>query len=450
MTQGAPVNPWLAILLVGGALAALMALIAILKRTASLEPETARKLFHLGGGGMALALPWVFEELWPVVTMAIITAAALLVLRLVPALRAGPGQVLHAVGRKSYGEFWFLVGIVAIFLIARDDVVIYSIGVLILAVADSAAALVGVVYGLHHYKVPGGTKSAEGSIAMFLVAFLCVQIPLLLFSDVGRPELLLISINIALLLSFGEANVAHGADNAILPIAVVVLLDMYWELTATVLLGHTAVIVALGVSVVVFRNRSTLSPDALMGAVIANYVYWAFGDWRFLVPPVVVYMSYTWLVGWPKLEERKSFHADVLLAVALPGLAFVTIYAETGHEILYLMFAACYAAILASLGTLHWKLRAPDDPPLRIATVSMLKGLLVLVPGVLVAGYYPIAGIAAAVVSVPLTLLLFALTGRELQKDLMNTQAWLAMPLSVMLGTILGFVVVSGGFSLVS
>ena len=40
------------------------------------------------------------------------------------------------------------------------------------------------------------------------------------------------------------------------------------------------------------ESGATLSADALMGAVIANYVYWVFGDWRFLVPPVIVYLTY--------------------------------------------------------------------------------------------------------------------------------------------------------------
>ena len=216
------------------------------------------------------------------------------------------------------------------------------------------------------------------------------------------------------------------------------------------LLLHLAVIIVLGLSTIVFRNRSTLSADALMGAVIANYVYWVFGDWRFLVPPVVLYLSYIRLIGWPQLEEKKSFHADVLLAVATPGLVFATIYAETGHEILYLMFAASFAAVLAALGTLHWKLRAPDDPPLKIATVTTGKALLVLLPGLAVSTYYPVAGIVAAVFSIPVSLGLFALTSRPLERDPFSSEAWLAMPVSVTAGTSLSFLAVTAAFSRLS
>ncbi len=450
MTPAAHIEAWQGLLIVGGALFALLAMLAILQATTKIAPETARKLFHLGGGAIALALPWLFDEMWPVIAMGVGASAGLLALRAVPALKAGPGRVLHAVGRRSYGEFWFLLGIVVIFLIAGDNVVVYSIGILILAVADSAAALVGVLYGLHPFAVQDGEKTAEGSIALFMMAFLCVQIPLLLFTDVGRPELLLISTNIGLLVTLGEANASRGADNAILPIAVVVLLDMYLPMRAAGLLLHLAVIIVLGLSTIVFRNRSTLSADALMGAVIANYVYWVFGDWRFLVPPVILYLSYIRLIGWPQLEEKKSFHADVLLAVATPGLVFATIYAETDHEILYLMFAASFAAVLAALGTLHWKLRAPDDPPLKIATVNTGKALLVLLPGLAVSTYYPVDGIVAAVLSIPVSLGLFALTSRPLERDPFSSEAWLAMPVSVTAGTSLSFFAVTAAFSQLS
>ena len=99
----------------------------------------------------------------------------------------GPGQILHAVPRESVGEFWFLLGVLVIYVIARDDVVVYSIGILVLAVADMAAALVGLFYGQHSFAVSGGTKSAEGSSALLLTAFLCVHVPILLFTECGAP-----------------------------------------------------------------------------------------------------------------------------------------------------------------------------------------------------------------------------------------------------------------------
>ena len=196
----AELAPWVSMGVFAAAMAALFAILTILRRTTRLSAESIRKLFHLGGGAAALSLPWLFSAFWPVLVLAGGSTLGFLALRLVPALQAGPGQILQSVSRKSFGEFSFMLGVLTVYAIAGDSVVVYSIGILVLAVADTAAALVGVFYGKHPYDVPGGRKSAEGSSAFLLTAFLCVLVPLLLFTETGRPETLLIALNTAVLL----------------------------------------------------------------------------------------------------------------------------------------------------------------------------------------------------------------------------------------------------------
>ena len=52
--------------------------------------------------------------------------------------------------------------------------------------ADAVAALIGIRYGTLQYQTTEGTKSVEGSVAFFFVAFLSVLVPLLVFTEVDR------------------------------------------------------------------------------------------------------------------------------------------------------------------------------------------------------------------------------------------------------------------------
>jgi len=432
-------SPWLGIVAVVAMAFLLSRLLRILQQKTDAPAETIRKLFHVGGGAVALALPWLFDVLWPVVMLVTVSMAIFVMLRVVPLLREGPGQILHAVPRESVGEFWFLLGVLVIYVIAGDDVVVYSIGILILAVADMAAALIGIFYGQHSFAVSGGTKSAEGSSAFLLTAFLCVHVPILLFTDVGRLESLLIAINVGLLLMFAEAGASRGSDNFMLPVLVVVLLDAFLKMQATGIAIHFSVIVALGLLAFFYRNRTTLSADALISATLVAYIFWLFGGWRWLVAPLILFATYTWLLGRPRLTGAREFHADVFLAIAAPGVALVTAHEVLDLEALYLPYVAVWSANLAIIGTLHRQLEATNLARPRFAVSNTLKSLVVMIPGMLVGTQNQSWSLAATFLSVPAALWLFSLVGRSLKFEPTHPSAWVNVAASVGGGTFISF-----------
>ncbi len=439
MITAAGIAPWLGIGMVCALAALLGVALRILQTTTDMPAETIRKLFHLGGGAVALTLPWLFDVLWPVLALGIACMIVFVILRVVPTLHEGPGQVLQAVPRHSMGEFWFLLGVTTAYAIAGNDVVVYSICILILAVADTAAALVGVFYGKHTFDVPGGTKTREGSGAFLLMAFLCVHVPVLLFTDVGRLESLLTAINLGLLMMLAEADAARGSDNFVVPVLVVLLLKVYLGMNAMELGVHFGAIACLSMVVFIYRNDTTLSTDALIGATLAGYAFWLFGGWRWVIAPVVMFATYTWLVGRPRLAGSRLFNADVLLAIAAPGLLLVTAFEVFGSEILYLPFVAVWSANLAVIGTLHRQFEAPDGPALQFASINTLKSLVVMVPGVLASELYQPWGIAATLLSVPFALAAFALADSPLQRLQTQPAAWWNVSVSVGAGTLASF-----------
>src|SRR5512142_3371988 len=102
-------------------LSALLGGLRLLQRRWAIDAEVSRKAVHVGMGLTCAALPWLFDAAWPVWLLAAVAGAALLAIRLVPALRAAVGGVLGGVERQSWGELWFPVGVAAVFTLARGD-----------------------------------------------------------------------------------------------------------------------------------------------------------------------------------------------------------------------------------------------------------------------------------------------------------------------------------------
>ena len=245
----------LSILLMLVLAAALMLGIAGLQKRLSLSPEWSRKLLHTGGGLMALALPWLFHSVWPVMILSAMSLLGLLAVKGIPALRCRVGGVVDRVDRKSHGDLYFVSATGLLFLIAGGDPLLFSVPMLILTFADSAAALVGQRYGLHRFRACGGTKTVEGSTAFFCMAFFSAQVGLQIFADREPIATLLIALLIALLLSMVEAAAGRGTDNFFIPITGCLLLRVYLGCPASLLMLHVMTAVSACALVVLMRRH---------------------------------------------------------------------------------------------------------------------------------------------------------------------------------------------------
>ena len=267
MSALAHLDPWLGMLAVCVSMLSLMLGLRILQRRRELDPEIARKLFHMGGGVLAVSLPWLFQENWPVLLLTGVTIGTFVALRGIPALARGLGQVLHAVSRRSHGEFYFPLGVCVVFLLAGSATVPYVVSILVVSVADSSAALIGAAYGRHHFRGARGGKTVEGSAAFFLASFLCVHVPLLLWTDTGGAESLLIGLNLALILMLAEAVARRGTDNLLLPVLTLVLLNVFLDKPAPDLIVHLAAISCLSLLVCSWRFRAVLFRELMAPGV---------------------------------------------------------------------------------------------------------------------------------------------------------------------------------------
>ena len=346
-----PVPPLLGVALVMGALGVALAGFRWLQVTGRISPEAARKGVHVAMGGLTLAFPWLFRSLWPVLLLAGLALAAMAALR-VGALRQSVGGVLHDVGRESVGDLAFPVAVALLFILAGGEPVFYAVPILLLGLADPAAALVGTSHGQARYDTVDGRKSREGSVVFAAVAFLCVHVPLLLFTATGRAESLLIAAVVAVLVSMLEAVAWRGLDNLFVPLGAYAVLTQLAPLPVAALALHLAVVLTLFSAAAVLRRRTTLGGGAVVGAALVAYVTWAVGGWPWLVAPALVYVLYTRLWWSPASEPDAERPHTVLsvLSVASVGVAWLIAAWALGEPRLIVAYAAAYAGYLAMLG----------------------------------------------------------------------------------------------------
>lgn len=184
-----------------------------------MRPVWVRKLAHGCTSLLALSYPAVLREGWAVATMCGIILGHLAVIRLWPPANNRFGVILGGLERDSWGDLFLPVAIAATYFLSRGDVILYSVPILVLALADPIAALVGSHYGRLRFPTFEGTKSLEGSLAFCLVAFVCASATLAYFSETGRARVVAVSVVLGVSVTLVEWITWRGIDNLTVPLA---------------------------------------------------------------------------------------------------------------------------------------------------------------------------------------------------------------------------------------
>ncbi len=376
-----PLPPVPAMLLVLVVLGGLMLGLRALRRQRDLHPELTRKLLHIGMGLVTLTFPYLFgAAIWAVVTLGVVASVSLYALRCSSALRARFGGVLDGVSRDSLGEIYFPVGVAALYYFAAGDTVIFVIPVLLLALGDAVAALIGVRYGSLKYEAGEGTKSLEGSLAFFMVAFLSAHVPLLLATETGRAESLLIGLILGLLMMLIEAVAWRGLDNLFIPLGAFLLLRSFLPLSVLDLAVRLGVTLALVAFAILYRRRTTLNSGAVLGAALIAFVAWALGGWQWLVAPITLFSTYALLFPRENRDGTSRTHDihDVLRATGV-GIVWLYLAAATDRPDFLLPYTVSFAAHLAIIGVIRLGERFGGKEGRLIYIIALAKSMLLIV-----------------------------------------------------------------------
>lgn len=404
-------NPWLGLAILVVALLAMLVVVRSLRARYDLHPETSRKLAHVGLGLAMLSCPLLFDRVWPVALLALLTMLVLAAMRWLPIVITHFRGVVGGVARKSAGDFYFPVAAALLFVVARGDWILFGVPILALTFADAVAALIGVRYGTIRYRTLEGAKSLEGSVAFFTVAFLATHVPLLLSGITGRAESLLIGLILGLIVMLLEAVSLGGTDNLLIPVGGYLLLSAFLRMGAFELAAVLAVAVLLLVLALVLRRRRTLSDTAMLAGVLVGFVVWSVAGWRWLLPPIALFTSYTAL--WPRrrLVRERPHQLDAVGATSAAGFAWLGLtYVVREPALLYYLYTLSFAAHLAFFGLRWLRFARPRLGALAAGVRGVVPAWLVLfVPYTLASMDVPRATLLLRVAAAPVFLLLGAL-----------------------------------------
>ena len=244
-----------------------------LRRRDILPPEAARKFVHVGGCAGAMLFPLFLRSPWTVVALAVVFSIGIGVAQRLWRIRS-----LDDVDRASDGGVLHPVALGACYLVADTfgRVADYEIAMAVLALSDTAAALVGRRYGRIRYRVePGSERSVEGSTAFFLITFLVVHIALLFAGPMPTSPVgpLLLALLVAVLATLFEAVSWGGADNLVVPLATLtILLKNTPPDPAALGLQFALFALALALVILTVRIRRAVAFSGALAFALAAYL----------------------------------------------------------------------------------------------------------------------------------------------------------------------------------
>lgn len=312
-------------------LAGVLVVIKVAGKRLSLAAEVQRKLIHAGLGLYSLTFPWIFGSAWEVGLLTTLAALFLIAVRSVPFLKSGLGSGLHGVERFSLGEVFFAFSIGMVFFLAQGSLVLYILPLLILALSDAAAALVGSSYGRRSFPVEEGKKSWEGSMMFFLTAWLLSLIALLIFSGTPRVNVVFVSLITALIGTMVETTSWKGLDNLFLPLGLFLLLKKILPLDLVELaVVSSGFLFLLGIAMVVAK-RFRFDLHAMHTIAVALFFFWIASGHENLFGPISVYLTSLFLNY--SIRETPDPRQDlmVVLEIILIAIFWFTYNAITGY-----------------------------------------------------------------------------------------------------------------------
>ncbi len=327
--------PWAGEVLRAGLLALgfalVLAVIELWHRRAHPPVEWTRKALHVLFGLSATTLPWVLRSHWTVLALALVIA-----LPLAWARRRGLLPSLFGVERHSYGEMYFPAGVYVLFLVSSGHRVFYVVSLITLVICDALAALLGKSYGRHHYLVHRDQRSLEGSAVFLFTAFLGTHLPLLLLTDMDRGACVVISVQLALIVTAFEAIATGGSDNFLLPLATYYLLVKLTPHTASEIGYQLAAQLGILLATLAFARRTGyLSFSGAVAAHLALYAAFSLGAPAWVVAPAVALLALVALdrIGHRRLSVASSRH-DVQAIFYVAIVATLWLFADNSFATL--------------------------------------------------------------------------------------------------------------------
>lgn len=185
------------------------------------KAEVTRKYVHVITGIFALGFPFLIGNHWLVLGLCASFFLILIITLKSPYLRS-----IHGVSRKTSGSLLYPIIVYSCYLAFEyfDSLVFYYTPILILAISDPIAALIGKTWPKGKYHSFGMPKTLSGSLGFFISSLIISFLLLYGIEALPFTETLILSLALGLTCTLAEAFSHHGYDNITIPYSGLIIL----------------------------------------------------------------------------------------------------------------------------------------------------------------------------------------------------------------------------------
>ncbi|MEX1140381.1 MAG: DUF92 domain-containing protein [Bacteroidota bacterium] len=255
------------------------------------SPEFSRKFIHISVGILAAFTPVLFT-----VPLLPILLAMLFIGVNGIALKMGLLPGIHSIDRPSYGTVYFPIAflLLLVFFWYREPMII-TLSMLVLALADSGAAIVGEsLKKSTQYRLTSDRKSIEGSIAMALVSFVVLLTGLTFSMDM---ELIPMEYVIAcagvgsVVATACEAISSRGLDNLSIPLSIAFVLSFFLVPQSGADVFQLTMAVSFGIFIGVASFKAgLLTASGAVATFLLAVVVFGIGGWQWTIPLMTFFL----------------------------------------------------------------------------------------------------------------------------------------------------------------
>ena len=203
---------------------ALFGLAEFLYHQRKIKAEWTRKIVHIGTGIITLLFPILLHNHWQVLFLCgsfLLILLASLKYKLLPSI--------NGIDRVSYGSILYPIvvyGCYVMFLSAQKGLIVFYLPILILAICDPAAAIIGKNHPFGPYQIGKSKKTISGSLAFFLTCLLITAASFYLIGITAFSSWKIIefALFISMAATAAEAIGGKGTDNLTIPASVTLTL----------------------------------------------------------------------------------------------------------------------------------------------------------------------------------------------------------------------------------
>lgn len=187
----------------------------------NVQVEITRKISHIGTGILTLLFPVFLTSHWEV----LILCSSFLVL-LVLSIRFKFLKGINNVERTTYGSVLYPVAVYLVYLAyaSTGNLGHFYAPILILAISDPVAALVGKNWPMFPYSIGSEEKTVAGSVAFSISAFFIAGMIWIVGGEVLSVQSIFTVLAIAILSALTEAVSLKGWDNLSIPLSVLLVI----------------------------------------------------------------------------------------------------------------------------------------------------------------------------------------------------------------------------------